>query len=98
MGIDSTVAVLAAVSSTIGATLLRVSVSGRNGAGAVSVTGLEVGDILLWSFFENAGPPPTYEPPGSIFEARVTVADEIQQVFTNDLTGDNFTLILLRGV
>jgi len=76
--------------------VLRISVVARSGAGAISVPGLKVGDIVIWCFQTS---PPAWTGPGGAFEAIISVADELQQTGSvGGLQGVPFDLILLRGV
>ena len=72
--------------------VLSVQITGRNGLGSISVPGTKVGDSVL----VQSGP--SFIAPGSAdsFETAISVADEIQQVSTADLTTNTFNIILLR--
>jgi hypothetical protein len=68
----------------------------RNGAGAISVPGLKVGDIVLWSAVVT-GETTTYEPPGGVWEIVVTVDDQIQQKDPSDLSACTARVVFLRS-
>jgi len=73
------------------ATVIKaVSVGAVNG-GAISIPGLEVGDMLIQAI-------PYGFPPGQAFEQVVSVPDEIQQIPQLDWSTVEFTFYLLRGV
>ena len=74
---------------------LRASATGRSDTGAVSVSGVQVGDTVIWCLQDSVQQCMT---PGVLFEAVVSVADEIQQkeaLGESDLT---FSFILIRGL
>lgn len=68
-----------------------LSFDGRNGAGACTLTGAEVGDVVCGvanaagSGVQAAG-----------FEAVITVADQIQQTNATDLSTNNFVVLLIQ--
>lgn len=72
----------------------RADFGGNNGAGSVSVPGLKVGDLVI--FYAQA--PGGWQQPGATFESVVSVADEIQQLSSSNLSGQNFTVLVLRAV
>lgn len=72
----------------------RADFNGVNGAGAVSVPGLDVGDLV--TFYAQA--PGGWQTPGGIFEDVISVAGEIQQISSNDLSPYTFTILFLRAV
>jgi hypothetical protein len=57
---------------------------GRNGVGAVSVPGLEVGDAVF------------YGDPSGLYEGVISVSDEIQQITTHDYSAVERTIFLIR--
>ena len=68
--------------------LVKAVFVGRNGAGAISVPGLQVGDTVLQ--YQNGNWAGSFDFPA------ITVADEIQQSSGSDLSAVTFTLFLLR--
>lgn len=72
----------------------RADFTGRNGAGAVSVSGLKVGDLVI--FYRQS--PGGWGQPGGSFESVISVADEIQQLSSSDYSAQNFTILMLRAV
>jgi len=74
-----------AVGSTrSGPNALKVVASGNNGAGAVTVAGVKVGDnveLVLQSNFTDAT---------SSFEATVSVAGQVQQTSASNLSGNTY--------
>jgi hypothetical protein len=73
------------------ATVVKVTTIGSNGAGPISIPGLEVGDalalILPYGFIS-----------GFSFEGVVSTAGQLQQLQNLDWTTVDFTLYFLRGV
>ena len=65
------------------------SFTGINGAGAISISGLKVGDLVLNVFCPNVG-----EPSGD-YETVVTVADELQQLGV-DNSAQSLTVAFFR--
>lgn len=69
-------------------TFIKAAFNGRSGSGAISVPGLQVGDIVL--VFVNGNWASSFESP------TVSVADEMQQTSGADLSSISFELILIR--
>jgi hypothetical protein len=71
------------------ATAIKATSSGAASAGAISIPGLQVGDVLV-----------AVLPAGFVegVEEVVTVADQLQQTANLDWSSVNFTFYLLRGV
>lgn len=65
--------------------------SGRSGAGACTLTGAKVGDVVCGLVNITDGGDTT-----SSFESTVTVADQIQQSSASDLSSKKFSVLLLR--
>ena len=68
-------------------TFVKAVFNGNNGAGSISVPGLQVGDVAL--VFAN----------GNFlgaFESVISVADQIQQTSGNNLSSITLTLVLIR--
>lgn len=83
------------MSVVVNANLITATFTGNNGIGAISVTGLEVGDKLIYLRS------PTYLSDvnlsgSSVMEAYVTVADEIQQIVATDHSGHTFDAVFVR--
>lgn len=72
------------------ASTFRASVTGLNGAGAITLTGAQVGDLVTF-LLRNSN-----DLEFSICEHQISVADEIQQLGTGDFSGDTFHLVLTR--
>jgi hypothetical protein len=71
------------------------SFSGRNGAGAITITGTEVGDLVTATYETDTGNVAWIEP-GSVFEPIVTVAGELQQLNGGDLTSATYAAVFVR--
>jgi hypothetical protein len=71
-------------------------VTGRNGAGSISVPGVDVGDVLL--VFLNGNPPYGGLDIGSAspFENVISVADQVQQIATNNFSASSYNVFFLR--
>lgn len=73
--------------------IITATFSGKNGSGGISVPGLKAGDFLIWCVMGT-----TEMPMGaSELEAMVSVADEIQQLDSADLSSHTFTVLLIRA-
>lgn len=81
--------------SSLVATVCKITFTGRNGAGSISISGLAVGDVPfagtvagynVWQSFSES------------FEPVVSVNGQLQQTDTSDLSGVNFVVYLMRGV
>lgn len=72
------------------AAIYRTTVTGLNGAGSISIVGTEVGDVVLINLINGTDDEP------SIFEHTITVANEIQQVSSGNLSADTIVSILAR--
>src|SRR5512147_1332185 len=73
-----------------------LAAAGKNGAGAVTLTGAAVGDRLVAVFgAPTAGGALEAKAPGTDFEAAVTVADQIQQVTAGNLSTMTYVFILI---
>jgi len=83
--------------SRIDATGIKcLAASGKNGAGAVTLTGAAIGDRLVAVFgAPNGGGALEAKVPGTDFEAAVTVADQIQQVSASNLSSRTYVFILI---
>ena len=71
-----------------------VSFSGVNGRGAISVPGLEVGDVL-YVIRTDVSPPAVAS--ATDVELVVTTADQAYQYETGDLTSQTYTAIVFRA-
>jgi NADPH:quinone reductase-like Zn-dependent oxidoreductase len=72
----------------------RADFGGRIGAGSVSVPGLKAGDQVFF-YCQNPG---GWQQPGGLFEAKISVNDEIQQLVSSDLSAQTFTVLFFRSV
>lgn len=61
--------------------------AGSNGAGAITVTGAVVGDVV--AVVENLSSPAVVAR-GTTFEATVSVAGQVQQLSASNLSGTNY--------
>jgi hypothetical protein len=86
------------------ATLPKIDVSGikclaaagKNGSGAVTLTGTAIGDRVVAVFgAPTAGGALAVKLPGTDFEAAVTVADQIQQLSASNLSANTYVFILI---
>ena len=74
--------------------LKKLTAAGRNGAGAVTLSGTVVGDrVLVITGGPTAGGTPVFG--DAAFEATVTVADQIQQSSGSDLSGNTYLFVLI---
>lgn len=72
-----------------------LSAAGRNGSGAITLTGTVVGDRLVAAFgAPTAGGALAAAVVGTTFEAAVTVADQIQQASASNLSSNTYIFIL----
>jgi len=71
--------------------LVTVVAAGRNGAGAITATGLKVGDKVVSATNLTT-------PAGALasFESEITVADQIQQSSASNLTSSTYIFQVLR--
>jgi hypothetical protein len=65
--------------------------NGRNGTGSISVPGLKVGDIVTFALLNS-----TVVTVGGELETIVSIADEIQQVDSANLSTATFTIVITR--
>jgi hypothetical protein len=70
-----------------------ISFAGKNGAGACTMTGVKVGDVVLSVTGTVAA---DVGDKASLFEAAITVADQIQQSSETDLSAKVFMALILR--
>jgi hypothetical protein len=66
--------------------------AGHNGTGAISVSGLQVGDLLLKASLADGNTSPL----DGKFEDVISVADEIQQLVAEDLSSHPIHFVLVR--
>ncbi|MGN6657080.1 MAG: hypothetical protein ACTHJ9_17305 [Rhodanobacter sp.] len=69
------------------ATVIKATSTGLSKSGALSIPGLQVGDLLVKVI-----------PASFAFEQVVSVQDQLQQQDSLDWSSVNFTFYLLRGV
>ncbi len=73
-----------------------LAAAGKNGAGAVTLTGAAIGDRLVAVFgAPTGGGALEAKLPGTDFEAVVTVADQIKQVSASNLSSRTYVFILI---
>ena len=73
-----------------------LAAAGKNGAGAVTLTGAAIGDRLVAVFgAPTAGGALEVKVPGTDFEAAVTVADQIQQLSAGNLSANTYVFVLI---
>lgn len=92
-GSDSERAITPAGLAAVTALLDVISFSGKNGAGACTMTGVKVGDVVLSVTGIAAA---DVGDKASLFESTITVADQIQQSSTDDLSAKVFMALVLR--
>jgi hypothetical protein len=73
---------------------LWATFTGKNGSGAITLTGALSGDVVAKIVRLNS---PNAEMAGS-FETSISVSGEIQQSDTQDLSGLTFGVLLLRAI
>lgn len=79
---------------TIG--LVAVSCGARNGTGAISVSGLKVGDRII-SVVLITGGVPAHQNAGDFVEYMISTDDEVQQLDNSNLSGRTIEFICVRG-
>jgi hypothetical protein len=73
-----------------------LAAAGKNGSGAVTLTGAAIGDRLVAVFgAPTAGGALAVKVPGTDFEAAVTVTDQIQQLSASNLSANTYVFILI---
>src|SRR5512138_3105003 len=73
-----------------------LAAAGKNGAGAVTLTGAAVGDRLVAVFgAPTAGGALEAKVPGTDYEAAVTVENQIQQASASNLSANTYVFILI---
>ena len=75
--------------SDSGTKLLHAHFTGKNGSGAITISGLAVGDFLLKAIL------PSTDLEGK-FEDIVTTANQLQQLTSEDYSGLTFDAIFIR--
>lgn len=92
-GSDTARAVTPAALAAVTAKLDVISFTGKNGAGACTVTGLKVNDVILSVTGVASGEKGDQS---ASFETVVTVADQIQQSSESDLSTKVYLAFVLR--
>jgi len=92
-GTDAERALTAANLASVLGNLDLISFVGINGAGACTMTGVKVGDLVLAVTGAVAGDVGSQ---GTKFESAITVEDEIQQSDVGDLSNKVFVALILR--
>lgn len=77
--------------------IITFSFTCRDGIGSIPVPGVQVGDVVIWTRYDD-GQQQRYQPPGGLFEAMVTVNDEVQQLMAVDASTWTGWVIVMRGV
>ncbi len=73
-----------------------LAAAGKNGSGAVTLTGAAVGDRVVAIFgAPTAGGAMEVKVPGTDFEAAITVTDQIQQVSAGNLSTKTYVFVLI---
>ena len=73
-----------------------LAAAGKNGAGAITLTGAAAGDRLVAVFgAPTAGGALEAKVPGTDFEAAVTVENQIQQVSAGNLSAHTYVFVLI---
>lgn len=72
-----------------------LAAAGRNGAGAITLTGAAVGDRVLTSFGAPTAGGALAAPAAGVFEAAITVVNQIQQASASDLSANTYVHILI---
>jgi hypothetical protein len=73
-----------------------LAAAGKNGSGAVTLTGAAIGDRLVAVFgAPTAGGALAVKVPGTDFEAAVTVVDQIQQLSASNLSANTYVFTLI---
>jgi len=93
----TTLAAGAVALTKISATGIKcLAAAGKNGAGAIALSGAAIGDRLVAAFgAPTAGGALEVKVPGTDFEAAVTVADQIQQASASNLSANTYVFILI---
>ena len=74
--------------------VLNGSFSGHNGAGACTLSGARVGDIVSVVCLGT----PFHDAYSQYFEGTISVAGQIQQTLASDLSSNTFNVMLLRNI
>jgi hypothetical protein len=69
-----------------------VTFTGNNGAGAISVDGIQSGDFLI-VFQNEAG---SWQPESGTFQNKVATTGQIQQTLDADMSSTTFTALVVR--
>lgn len=92
-GVDTERAITPANLAVVTANLDIISFEGKNEAGACTMTGVNVGDVVLsvtGTVIADVGDK------ASLFESTITVNDQIQQTSATDLSTKIFIALILR--
>ncbi len=96
--IVSSVTAVGAVSPTMETVLFRATWNGVNGAGPISIPGLQVGDRLLQLMDSAQGIPELNSAIPFYVEIVVSVADELHQNHPGNLTPTTYDGVFVRGL
>lgn len=81
--------------------LKTITFAGRNGAGAITATGVLVGErvIAVWKFGDVSDNLTTVDgvvsQPNALFESAITVQDQLQQASATDLTDNKYMALVI---
>ena len=73
--------------------IIKVTFSGRNGSGAISVADVLVGDYLIATY--HPADPNELKVDG-VIKGIVLNDGEVQQIFSNDLSAETYVALFLR--
>lgn len=79
------------VVDTVFATQRFITAAGRSGAGAITLTGAVVGDVVVGVAGLSAG---ALGSASSSFETTITVVNQIQQSSASNLSANNYLFVL----
>lgn len=74
--------------------VLTGSATGRNGTGAITLTGARVGDVV----YCTPNTTDSFTNGNDQLETSISVDDEVQQVSSNNLTSVTWTIFLFRPI
>jgi hypothetical protein len=86
---------IASVSTTSETVIFRATWTGLNGAGAISIPGLQVGDRILQ--LVDSSPSIAGNPVNTV-QLVVTVADQLHQNANGNLTSITYEAVFVRGL
>lgn len=93
-GTKTTPRIMMGPTQNVGHSLQMFTIQGRNGAGAVTMTGAAVGDVVRQ--LQGIQPLHFVGDGSGQFESTITVANQIQQSSASDLSGADYIVLLER--